>query len=141
MEFRLNEEREVAAWFIRARGKRVARETLRRQFFKDMLEHGVVYGPIRFEVLMPDHQRAPAMPKDAPRTLRLMLATAEVIGFEPRQHGFLTELEDRDLLSLRRATREAHARAWPGSRMPSDAECDEMIAELGPDVARKKTLH
>jgi len=70
-----------------------------------------------------------------------MLATAEVIGLEPRQHGFLTELEDRDIWILRRATREAYARAWPRARALSDVECDEMIAELGPEVARKKTLH
>ncbi len=49
--------------------------------------------------------------------------------------SFVHELNPADLARLRDITRLAHAWRKPGERRLTDAECDAVIEEIGPDSA------
>lgn len=93
-------------------------------------------GPVDFEIKRPGQDRVPPVPDHIKGPdVRLLVATAEVLGFEPvRKQSFLNELGEADLMRLRKATRKAHGRELP------DAVCDQLIERLGP-VAAGVVLH
>jgi hypothetical protein len=63
--------------------------------------------------------------------------------------GFIYDLTAKDLARLREVTRLMHYQAYPDSPLLTDAECDEIIERIGPQVALKnlrgavdsKTVH
>jgi hypothetical protein len=88
-------------------------------------------GPVAFELKRPGEDRVPQVPDHVKGPdVRLLVGTAELIGFEPvRKESFLSELSEADLVRLRQATRKAHGRKLP------DAVCDQIIERLGPVAA------
>jgi hypothetical protein len=88
-------------------------------------------GPVAFELKRPGEDRVPQVPDHVKGPdVRLLVGTAELIGFEPvRKESFLSELSEADLVKLRKATRKAHGRKLP------DAACDQIIERLGPVAA------
>lgn len=94
-------------------------------------EPALKLGPINFEIKRPGQDRVPSVPDHIKGPdVRLLVATAEVLGFEPvRRESFLNELREADLVKLRKATRKAHGRKL------SDAVCDQIIERLGPVAA------
>lgn len=88
-------------------------------------------GPVDFELKRPGQDRVPRVPDHVKGPdVRLLVATAEVIGFEQvRKDSFLSELSEADLVRLRAATRKAHGRNLP------DNVCDQIIERLGPVAA------
>jgi hypothetical protein len=90
-------------------------------------------GPVNFELKRPGQERVPQVPDHLHGPdVRLLIATAEVLGFEPvRKASFLSELSPRDLQRLRTATRNTH-------RGPlSDDMCDQIIERMGPISAAR----
>ena len=63
-----------------------------------------------------------------------LIGRAPVIGPDKPivKSSFLAELEPKDLERLRAVTRRAGAKE---GRMLSDAECDELVEEIGPESA------
>ncbi len=88
-------------------------------------------GPVTFEIKRPGEDRVPPVPAHITGPdVRLLVATAEVVGFEPVHRGsFLNELSEADLVRLRKATRKVH-----GKKLP-DGVCDQIIERLGPVAA------
>ena len=88
-------------------------------------------GPLLFELKRPGEDRVPLVPDRLQGPdVRLLVATAEVIGFEvAKQASFLGELSEADLVRLRKATRRAHGRNLP------DSVCDQIIERIGPVAA------
>jgi hypothetical protein len=87
-------------------------------------------GPVSFEIKRPGEDRVPQVPDHvAGPHVRLLIATAEVLGFEPLGGSFLGELTEADLVKLRKATRKAHGKNLP------DNVCDQIIERLGPVAA------
>ncbi len=88
-------------------------------------------GPVTFEIKRPGEDRVPQVPDHiAGPNVRLLIATAEVVGFEPlHRESFLNELSEADLMRLRKATRKAHGKTLP------DGVCDQIIERLGPVAA------
>jgi hypothetical protein len=87
-------------------------------------------GPVAFEIKRPGEDRVPQVPGHVKGPeVRLLVATAEVIGFERPAPSFLNELSEADLVKLRAATRKAH-----GKKLP-DSVCDQIIERLGPVAA------
>ncbi|MHC2163128.1 hypothetical protein [Bradyrhizobium ottawaense] len=93
-------------------------------------------GPVDFEIKRPGQDRVPPVPDHVKGPdVRLLVATAEVLGFEQvRKESFLSELSEADLVRLRASTRKAHGRQLP------DNVCDQIIERLGP-VAAGVVLH
>lgn len=93
-------------------------------------------GPLSFEIKRPGDDRVPPVPdRISGPNVRLLIATAEVLGFETtRKASFADDLDKKDLKRLRTATRQAH-----GWHLP-DNVCDQIIDRLGP-VAGAATLH
>jgi hypothetical protein len=93
-------------------------------------------GPISFELKRPGEDRVPAVPdRIKGPDVRLLVATAEVVGFDlTKRASFVDELNEGDLMKLRKATRRVHGRNLP------DAICDQIIDRLGP-VAAGVALH
>lgn len=77
--------------------------------------------------LVPDHIQGP--------DVRLLVIEAVVLEVRPIPGHFLNELDPRDLARLRRVTRKAHARQFPGQSAPTDRQCDALINDLGPESA------
>lgn len=92
-------------------------------------------GPISFEIKRPGDDRVPQVPDHiAGPDVRLLVATAEVLGFETSKHSsFVDELSPRDLERLRAATRRQHGKRGH----LTDAMCDQIIDQMGPVSAAK----
>lgn len=88
-------------------------------------------GPVSFEIKRPGEDRVPSVPdRIKGPNVRLLIATAEVLGFETvNANSFLSELSEADLVRLRQATRKAQGRNLP------DNVCDQIIERLGPVAA------
>lgn len=95
-------------------------------------------GPVSFEIKRPGGERVPPVPERiSGPDVRLLIATAEVIGFETaRKASFIGDLAEVDLVKLRGLTRRQHGHR--GSL--SDAQCDQIIERIGP-VAAGQVLH
>lgn len=91
------------------------------------------FGPVSFEIKRPGEDRVPQVPPHlSGPDVRLLIATAEVLGFETtKRTSFLNEIEERDLVKLRKATRRQHGKL-------SDEQCDQLIERLGPSVAARE---
>jgi hypothetical protein len=90
-------------------------------------------GPLSFEIKHPGEDRVPEVPEQIRGpNVRLLIATAQVLGFEiARKATFVDDLSEADLVKLRGITRRQH-----GHRGPlSDAQCDQVIERLGPVAA------
>lgn len=97
-------------------------------------------GPVSFEIKRPGEDRVSPVPdRIKGPDVRLLVATAEVVGLETvKAESFVSGLDKRDLIRLRKATRAAHGRNYP------DAICDQIIERMGPVTAgamAQKALH
>lgn len=103
--------------------------------------HGLALGPIEFFVKRPGDDRVPPVPdRISGPDVRLLVAEAK-LAYRPNYtikpaSGFTSDLTKEDLATLRKLTRQAHARSHPGDWL-SDTRCDQIIEALGPDVALK----
>src|SRR6266849_5685169 len=104
-------------------------ETMLRQWKTDVAymmsqahEPKLKLGPVSFEIKRPGEDRVPQVPDHiAGPEVRLLIATAEVLGFEiAKRASFLDEIEERDLVKLRKITRRQHGKL-------SDEQCDQLI--------------
>ena len=87
-------------------------------------------GPVSFEIKRPGEDRVPQVPDHLQGPdVRLLIATAEVLGFETKLGSFLNEIEERDLVKLRKVTRKQYGKM-------SNEQCDQIIERLGPLCAR-----
>lgn len=96
---------------------------------------GVTVGPLRFYTLRPGEGRAGHPPKGLTGSnMRLLVAECDVVGFKPavKPYSFLAELSQKELQTLREATR----RAWHPTQI-SDQQCDLVIEKLGPQAMEK----
>ena len=102
-------------------------------------EKGFLHGPLRWAELKPgEDERVPEVPDHVQGVnVRLLVGEADVLCRKPQVNtrSFVGDLDQKDLLRLRQITRRAHARYNPGKPALTDAECDDWIERLGPDVA------
>ena len=100
--------------------------------FIEEQEH-VIIKPIQFVEKRPDTHRVPPVPAHIHGpNVRLLVAEAEVLCRQPfvvTAGSFLLELESSDLERLRTVTRKV------APHQLTDAECDEIIEEIGPEAA------
>lgn len=95
-------------------------------------------GPVSFEIKRPGDDRVPAVPdRIKGPDVRLLIATAEVLGFETAKRAtFVDDLSEADLVKLRGVTRRKLGHKGP----LTDMQCDQIIERLGP-VAAGMALH
>ena len=91
---------------------------------------------------LPGEDRVPPVPDGLTGpAVRLLICESRVVeALAPqvvRSSGFVHDLDRRDLERLRRITRRAYSRTHPGQARLTDAECDAIIEEIGPDSAIK----
>lgn len=93
--------------------------------------------PLRWTEKRPGDDRVPPVPDHIQGPdVRLLVAEADVMAQTLVSAGnFLGELEPRDLARLRRVTREAYLRQYPGRAPLTNRQCDTLINDLGPDAA------
>ena len=112
---------------------------LREQLARAGDLHGMVIGPLMWTEKGVGEDRVPTVPGQiAGPDVRLLVAEARVVCRLPDYtiagFSFVDELDPADLARLRRITRAAHASRNPGHRL-TDAECDAVIDEIGPETA------
>ena len=110
----------------------------------DMLDlickkNGVVHGNIRYEILKPEDDRVPPVPRwleningVVPRLLVAVTKVTKNIHQEPM--GISGDLGKKDLARLRAITQREHRMAHPKTTPLTDSECDKIIDKLGLEV-------
>lgn len=120
--------------------KRWKEETCKNAVSDAEAEHNVIIGPVSFLIKRPGEDRVPQVPDHIKGIdVRLLVAQATVFAFKPTLNdgpGFIHDVEPNDLAVLRKATREAHSKRYPGQRL-NNKQCDQIINSLGPEVALK----
>lgn len=91
---------------------------------------------------LPGEDRVPPVPAHiSGPAVRLLICEARVDGpAKPvivKATGFTADLDARDLGRLRAITRRVHRRLQPADGTLSDAECDEIIEQVGIESALK----
>lgn len=104
--------------------------------------YGLELGPVTWAEKVPGDPRVPPVPEHIQGPgVRLLVAEAEVIGnpgIVIAKPGFAHDLEPEDLAILRRVTRKRYRQQYPNRKThpdPTDAQCDTLINDLGPDAA------
>jgi len=108
------------------------REQVCQSLLTVMSESGFVSGPVGFTEKKPGEDRVPPVPDHIQGPdVRLLVAEATVIAKVPElgTRRFVGDLDEKDLARLRQITRQNAPRPL------SDAECDDVIEELGPEAA------
>lgn len=110
--------------------------------FSQMAEaHGVVIMQPTFTVMAPGDERVPPVPDDiqGPK-VTLLVGEALIVGWRQApspEGGFVQQLDAIDRQRLRVITRRAHKNANPRARELTDAECDAIAEQIGPQAAAK----
>ena len=101
------------------------------------MSEGVALTPLRWATKQISDERVPEVPDHIQGPdVRLLVAEADVMENVTKDISrFLSELEPRDLVRLRRVTRDAYARQWPGQTVLTNRQCDTLINDLGPEAA------
>lgn len=103
-------------------------------------ENGVILGEWGFTEKYPNEDRVPPVPKNITGpNVRLVVGESKVVGIAipvTKETGFIYDLEEKDLVRLRRITRRAAANKTPPSIL-NDRQCDQLIEILGPEAALK----
>ena len=109
---------------------------------------GWLHTPVKFAEKHPFDDDVPDVPDHVQGyRVRLLIGAAEVTGKAPesKPDSFVANLDRKDLVRLRRMTRDAHAKSMYGDWVLSDRECDKVIEECGPEAAlaalREHTVH
>jgi hypothetical protein len=136
---------EVAVW-LTGRETEYQMECFRKDCAAELgafgLEHGVLMGEPRLIEKLPGEDRVPPVPANVSGpNVRLLIFEAEVKEFLRPQiiksSGFVHDLDKQDLARLRTITRVAHQKNCPLERPLTDAECDDVIEQIGPTIALK----
>ena len=140
---RIGDTSETAVWLN-------GEETLEQmKHFKGMVKEyfdelgnmkGFYHGPIKWTEKFPGGERVPPVPDHIQGiNVRLLVAEADVVAEIPRaaRCKFVNDLDKKDLKHLRDVTRKNYAMKHPGV-MLTDLECDEIIEEIGPEVAMEE---
>ena len=126
-------------------------EGMKERYKKDILEsfdvlckqEGFVHGPITVHEKRPEEGIVPVPDHIQGSRVRLLIIEAELVEklLVVVEASFVSTLERSDLVKLRKITRDRGAKDL--KRIISDAECDEVIEELGPDaaLATLRTVH
>ena len=112
--------------------KKKAEEGIITGFFKAADLYGVTFGPISWEDVDPMSPRVPTPPKHMKGNVRCLIGSAKAVSKRRELGDFTNDLEEEDLLALRKATKKAHYRLTGGEL--SDEEADVIINEHAIDV-------
>lgn len=96
---------------------------------------GMAHGPVQWTEKHPLDDRVPPVPDHIQGSrVRLLVAEAAIVGpcVVSPAGSFVAQIEHRDLERLRLLTRREAAKH---GRSLSDAECDELLEQLGPEAA------
>lgn len=107
-------------------------------------ENGFTIGPVTFVEKLPGGDRAPKVPKhietstDDMSRIRMLVGETKIHSRIPivqlTENTLVASLGETDLNRLREITRTAYRKHVKGGSL-TNAECDAVIEELGPDVA------
>lgn len=120
------------------------KELIKNAIRRECDEEGFIHGPLMFFKKRPGQDRVPPVPKHIEKAaedfsrIQLWVAEAHVIGRKPIAvaDSFVANLDRKDLMKLRKITREAVKKSDPHVIL-ADSECDEIIEEIGLEAALK----
>lgn len=125
------------AWYFRSELERPeAERRIKQAIIEEALEHGASLAAPEWETLEPGDERLPTDRPERWREARCLVGRCLVVAISRpvAPESFLASLERKDLERLRSVTRIMHAKAKPHAGPLTDAECDEVIEEIGPQV-------
>ena len=140
----LGDDLEIALWYNSDRTGEYekAEEGIYKAFIHTEDQYDIRCGGVEFKILSPGMARVPEPHPDYSGTPKLLIGTATVIKLVTHtlggHVGFSNDMEEGDLLKLRKLTQEAYMRSNPpGIRMLTNDELDQIIDEVGPETAVK----
>lgn len=108
-------------------------------FKKLALDAGVIIAPAIFTIKVPGDERVPEVPHHVRgHCVTLLVGEARIVGWAPQASPAGSFVQDLDLIDrarLRAITRRAHKNAHPSAARLSDADCDRMAEQIGPESA------
>lgn len=116
----------------------VAMASIKELIAREAEDEKVVYGPIRWDYMLPEQEGCPSVPKWMPEGAdpRLLVGRTEPVGKLAQKSdpgaSFLAGLSESELWHLRKITRQA---AKKHGHTLTNSECDETIMRLGPKAA------
>jgi len=136
------------AWlYVPPENPKVGQGNIVAALYAKAQEAGKSLGPVTFDNTTPDDQRIPAgSAKEWPQGTMVLIGTCTVIGHDflipdnedRRGMDFLADLSPDDLQTLRKLTRRVGRKFC---KQLSDAECDAIIAERGPQISELQIAH
>lgn len=98
-------------------------------------DKGLHRGDAQFYTRKPGEPNVPEVPDHIQGfDVQILIGEATILGPALKPRGFIGDLDTVDLERLRVITRRQYEQKYPG-RTLSDAECDEVIEEIGPEAA------
>ncbi len=133
---------EAALWYNPLHPQEIAsaKDGIRKAVQSIAEQYQLIVGPVEWTDFAPGDARIPDPPPHMPRGVRLMLGEAEVLAqieAPAAPKPFVDDLERVDLVRLRTITRDAYARNYPDAPALTDAQCDEVIEQIGPESAMR----
>lgn len=138
---KLGDTLENAVWLTGAEPPKMREDFERRvreSFVDEAHKRGFVLSPLLFHVKRPGEDRVPDVPDHITGPdVRLLVAECRIVARLPelKPNSFLGDLDPVDLDRLRAITRNAHRQDNPKAPGLTDAECDRVIEEIGPEAA------
>lgn len=101
--------------------------------------NGFRVGPVTLTEIPAGDPRVPEPPAHFQGKPTVLYGEAEIVGeiIRPEPFRLSMDLEKKDLIALRKATRREFAKAFPKVKPLTDEECDRVIDECGPAAAEK----
>lgn len=101
-------------------------------------KHNLIFDSGTAVTRYPGDDRVPAVPSHiSGPAVRLLIVEARILMFNPDRSvsRFVDDLEPDDLNRLRKISRDAYAKLYSKRPFLTDAQCNTVINDLGPDAA------
>ncbi len=113
-------------------------EACKAQISTEVEGAGFAHGPFRGTVRKPGEEGCPEVPDHIHGAdVKLMVLEVDIVCRLPQlnKRSFVGDLDKKDLMRIRAITRGAHLSCNPDAKFLTDAECDDIIENIGPDSA------
>ncbi len=104
-------------------------------FETDKETNGLIFGPIKYEVLPRDHDKVPEPYLGVPDNAKFLVGAAKIVAFVQEGGDSITnDIDKKDLIKLRELTQKIWRKTNPKERILKTKELDKVINEWGEKV-------
>lgn len=132
---RLGDLHYAAGWYT---DRKKIEKSLQAIFDSDKENEGIIFGPVRFEVLPRDHDKVPDPEPELPDNAKFIIGSAKIISFvQDGQNSIVNDIDQKDLTKLRELTQKVWRKTNPKERPLKTKELDMVIDRHGVEVIER----